>query len=336
MKAITSLITALLLALCFIAPVEAKITFRGFDLEAHRGGRDLFPENTIPAFQHALDLGVTTLELDCQMTKEGIPVVSHNPKLDSHLTKGPDGKWIPRGKEPTIFAMTLEEVKKYDVGAINPDDKSYYDSHGRTQKAIPGTRIPTLDEVFQLVEKKNNNTVLFNIETKSYADHPPFELGPDPYTFAKALLDVIKKHHLENRVMIQSFDWRTLLEVRRLDKNITLSALTSEQPQWPDGLMREVGRPGCSPWMAGFDIDDFKGDYVQACHAIHADIISPYFVEVTPEIVQEAHTLGMKVVPWTVNRKEEMEKLIDMGVDGIISDRPDLLKEVLQQKKITF
>jgi glycerophosphoryl diester phosphodiesterase len=121
-----------------------------------------------------------------------------------------------------------------------------------------------------------------------------------------------------------------------MDKNITLVALTSEVPEWPDGLMRQAGKPGCSPWMAGFDIDDFGGDYVKAAKAVHADIVSPYFREVTPGVVKEAHALGMKVVPWTVNTKEEMIKLIDMGVDGIISDRPDILKQVLQEKGITF
>jgi len=336
MKRILLLPAACLLVMLAALPGLAKVKISGFDLEGHRGARDLYPENTLPAFQHALDLGVTTLEMDCQITKDGIPVISHNPKLDAHLAKGPDGRWVEKGKEPVIFKMTLQEVKKYDVGAINPASKDYYEAHGRTQKTIPGTRIPTLDEVFQLVEKSGNRKVFFNIETKSCADHPPFELGPDPHTFAKAILDVVHKHHLEDRVIIQSFDWRTLLEVRRMDSNITLAALTSEVPEWPDGLMRQAGKPGCSPWMAGFDIDDFKGDYVKAARAVNADIVSPWFMEVTPGVLREAHELGMKVVPWTVNKKEDMRRLIDMGVDGIISDRPDILKEVLKEKGIRF
>jgi glycerophosphoryl diester phosphodiesterase len=332
--------SVLLILLClglFCPPCAgAKVSFPGFDLEGHRGARDLYPENTLPAFKYALDLGVTTLEMDCQITKDGIPVLSHNPRLENHLAKDADGAWVRKDHEPIIHSLTLAEVKRYDVGAINSGAKDYYQAHGKTQKALAGTRMPTLDEVFQAVEASGNKSVLFNIETKSYADRPTYDYGPDPSTFAQAILDVVRKHHMEDRVMIQSFDWRTLLEVRRLNKNITIVALTSDSPDLSDGLMRETGKEGCSPWMAGFDIDDFHGDYMKAAKAINADVVSPYYREVTKVLVDEAHGLAMKVVPWTVNKKEEMVKLIEMGVDGIITDRPDILKALLIEKKIRF
>ena len=148
-------------------------------------------------------------------------------------------------------------------------------------------------------------------------------------------MDVVKKYHMENRVTIQSFDWKTLQEVRKMDQNITIVALTSEQPSWgPGGLYRQNGVPGASPWMGGLDIDDFKGDYVKAAKAIHADVISPYWEELTPELVAEAHKLGMKVVPWTVNNEKDMEKLLAMGVDGMISDKPEVLRNLLIKKGI--
>jgi glycerophosphoryl diester phosphodiesterase len=332
----TVLIAILALCIFFPSGAPAKVTFTGFDLEGHRGARDLYPEDTLPAFKYAMDLGVTTLEMDCQITRDGIPVVSHNARLDSHLTRDAGGAWIAKGHEPLIHALTLAEVRRYDVGAINPADRDYFEAHGKTQKAIPGTRIPTLDEVFRMVEASGNRKVLFNIETKSYADRPTYDYGPDPSTFARLILEVVKKHHMEDRVMIQSFDWRTLLEVRRMDKSITLVALTVDSKDLSDGIMRECGRKGCSPWMAGFDIDDFEGDYVKAAKAINADIVSPYYKEATKALIDEAHGVGMKMVPWTVNKREEMIRLIEWGVDGIISDRPDILKEVLIEKGIRF
>lgn len=331
-----SLVVLVLLAVAALSPAHGKVSLTTFDLEAHRGGRDLYPENTLAAFRNALALNVTTLELDCQITKDGVPVVCHNPYLAGELTRDEKGRWVRRGAEPLIHQLSLEQVKTYTVEGINPEAKEYFKLHGKLQKACPGERIPTLDEVFRLVEQSGNSRVLFNIETKSFADRGDWLYNPDPQTFVSALLSVIRRHRMESRVMIQSFDWRTLLEVRRLDGDITTVALTAEQPSWGDGLYRETGKPGCSPWMAGLDIDDFGGDYVRAAKAVCADVVSPYFRELTKELVDEAHRLDMKVVPWTVNDREDMDKLIELGVDGIITDRPDLLRDVLVEKGIAF
>jgi glycerophosphoryl diester phosphodiesterase len=130
--------------------------------------------------------------------------------------------------------------------------------------------------------------------------------------------------------MLQSFDWRTLKEMKKLDPKITLVALTCEQPSWgADSICRQVGKPGASPWMAGLDIDAFNGNYIKAAQAIGADVVSPYWEELSNEMVNEAHELGMKVVPWTVNSPEKMNMLINMGVDGIITDKPWVLRELL-------
>jgi glycerophosphoryl diester phosphodiesterase len=326
------------LAVVFLsAPAQGRITLTTFDLEAHRGGRDLWPENTLAAFRNALEMGVTTLEMDAQLTKDGVPVLCHNPVLSGTIVKDRRGRWIPEGSESVVHRLTLAEVKRYDVGAINPEAKEYWEAHGKLQKSVPGERIPTLEEVFRLVESMGNRRVLFNIETKSFADRPDHELNPDPDTFVRALLKVINKYRMEDRVMIQSFDWRTLLEVRRLAPSMTTVALTAEVPAWgSEGLYRLHGQVGPSPWMAGFDIDDFAGDYVKAAKAVMADVVSPYFREIAKPLVEEAHGLGMKVVPWTVNAREDMEKMIDMGVDGIITDRPDILKKTLEERGIAY
>ncbi|EAX47284.1 glycerophosphoryl diester phosphodiesterase [Thermosinus carboxydivorans Nor1] len=334
---VTVAVAVMLVSSINMPAAYAKVKLDMFDLEAHRGGRDVRPENTLISFAYALELGVTTLEMDMQMTKDGHIVISHNPKMSWILARGPNGQYVSRDNPPDIRLMTLAEIKQYDVGVMNPNGGDYYESHGRTQLAVPGTRIPTLEEVFELVNAYGNKTVLFNIETKSYADpaDPGYINNPDPAVFVKKVYDIIKRYHMEDRVMLQSFDWRTLKEMQKLDPNITLVALTCEQPSWGrDGLYRQVGEIGSSPWMGGLDIDDFNGDYVKAAKAIGADVISPYFKELSLELVEEAHELGMKVVPWTVNREQDMNMLIDMGVDGIITDKPHVLRSLLIKRGI--
>ena len=317
---------------------QAKAIPQGFDLESHRGGRDARPENTLISYAFGMETGVTTLEMDMQMTKDGHIVMSHNPVMNHNISKGPDGKYV-KANDPSldIRTMTLAQVKQYDIGTMNPEAGDYYDGHGKTQIAVPGTKMATLEEVFELANAYGNKDVMFNIETKLYADKnsPESKNNPDPAVFVKKFYDIVKKYHMENRVMLQSFDWRTLKEMKKLDPNITTVALTCEQPSWGrDSQCRQPYEKGPSPWMAGLDIDDFKGDYVQAAHAIGADIVSPYWEELSNELVTEAHTLGMKVVPWTVNSKTSMNMLIDMGVDGFISDKPWLGREVLQSRGI--
>ncbi|MFA6002461.1 MAG: glycerophosphodiester phosphodiesterase [Elusimicrobiota bacterium] len=310
----------------------AKAAPKLFDAEAHRGGRDARPEDTLVAFAYALELGVTTLEMDMQMTKDGRIVISHNPFMNPALAQGPDGKYVEPDKYD-IRALTLKEIQKFDVGTMNPKAGDYYEGHGKTQIAVPGTRIPTLEEVFELAKAYGNDQVFFNIETKSYPAGPEAKNSPDPAVFVKKFHAIVDKYHMAERVFLQSFDWRTLREMKKLDPNIALVALTCEQPSWGrDGMYRQIGEPGPSPWMAGLDIDDYKGDYVKAAKAIGADIVSPYWEELSNELVSEAHTLGMKVVPWTVNNAQKMNMLLDMGVDGIISDQPARLREVLVKR----
>ncbi|SDF82434.1 glycerophosphodiester phosphodiesterase [Sporomusa acidovorans] len=316
--------------------VQAKAIPQIFDLESHRGGRDARPENTLVSFAYALELGVTTLEMDMQMTKDGHIVISHNPYMNHNLAKDANGTYVKNGMYD-IRTMTLAQVKQFDVGTMNPEAGDYYAGHGKTQLSVPGTKMPTLEEVFELVNDYGNDKVLFNIETKSYPDpaFPEAKNSPDPAAFVAKFYEIVKKYHMEERVMLQSFDWRTLQEMKKLDPNITRVALTCEQPTWGrDSVCRQVGEPGASPWMAGLDIDVYKGDYIKAAKAIGADVVSPYWEELSNEMVSEAHELGMKVVPWTVNNPDKMNMLIDMGVDGIITDKPWVLRELLIKRGI--
>ena len=322
-----------------IQTVQAKANSQIFDFQAHRGGRDARPENTLASFAYALELGVTTLEMDMQLTKDGHIVISHNPVMSPNLAKGPDGKYVEAGKYD-LRTMTLAEIKQFDIGTMNPAAGDYFDGHGKTQVSVPGTKVPTLEEVFELAKSYGNDKIYFNIETKSYADplDPGYKNNPDPEVFVKTVDQIIRKYNMQDRVTLQSFDWRTLKIMHRIDPDITLVALECEQPSWGlvDGCYLRLGDSKPSPWLAGININDKKylGDYVKAAHDVGADVISPYWEELSPQLLAEAHELKLKVVPWTVNNPKAMNMLIDMGVDGLITDKPWILRDLLIKRGI--
>ena len=221
-----------------------------FDLQGHRGARGLLPENTLPGFAATLAIGVSTLEFDLALTRDGVVVVSHNPVFEPALARA-DGKWLEQDSAP-IYSMDLKTVKTYDVGRLNPAHK--YAERYPEQKPVDGTPVPTLGEVFELVEKSTNRQVLFNIETKINPGKP--DLTPTPERFVAAIVETVREHGMEQRVTLQSFDWRTLSEVRRQAPEIRREHLTVNQ-RWLSNL--QVDQPGASPWLDGIDVDDFDG-----------------------------------------------------------------------------
>jgi glycerophosphoryl diester phosphodiesterase len=216
-------------------------------------------------------------------------------------------------------------VKTYDVGRLKPATP-YAERHPE-QAASDGERVPTLAEVFALAERAGNAEVRFNIETKLRPAEP--DLAPAPEVFAAALLGVIAVHGMADRVTIQSFDWRTLREVQRRAPGMPTAYLTAQQ-EWLDNV--RVGQVGPSPWTAGLDVDDFGGSLPRLVKAAGGRIWSPYYKDVSAGAIKAAHELGIKVVVWTVNASERMDRLIDMGVDGIITDYPDRLRAVIERR----
>lgn len=318
-----------------ISTTYAKVNYDVFDLEAHRGGRDVRPENTLYSYAYAIELGATSIECDMQLTKDGQIVMSHNPILNSDITRDENGNYIENNKYD-IRLMTVDELKKFDVGVMDPNCGEYYDLHGKTQFTYDA-KIPTLEELMQLIQSYGDKNIVLNIETKSYPDPASagYKNNADPKKFVEVFNNIVKKYDMEDRVVLQSFDWQTLIEMKKLNPNISTSALWQEQPSWgrdSESLRRYEQEK--SPWLGGLDIKDYQGDPVKAAHAIGADIISPYYTEISKQDVDEAHSLGMKVVPWTVNNEKDMNMLLDMGVDGIISDKPWLLKQVLEKRNI--
>ncbi len=247
-------------------------------VHGHRGARAVRPENTLPAFEYAIGAGADVLELDLAVTKDNILVVSHDPLMNAKLCTG------PRSDAP-IHQLTLREIQQFDCGALKSTEFP-------NQRSVPGTRMPTLDEVFALAPK---GTFEFNIETKIFLDKPL--LAPSPAAFADLVVAAIRKHKLESRVIVQSFDFRTLHEVKKLAPEIRLSALYASK-----------ARP-----------------FVAIATEANARIISPHFTLVTKEQVDLAHKAGLQVIPWTANAPAEWKPLVDAGVDAIITDDPAAL-----------
>ncbi len=254
------------------------------EVHGHRGARAVCPENTLPAFEYAIAAGVDALELDMAVTKDNVIVVSHDPLLHPPVCSGPQ-------PEAVIHQLTLAQVREWDCGKIqNP-------SFPR-QQAIPGTHMPTLDEVFELAPK---GSFLFNIETKSFPDHPEFT--PSPEEFVRLVLETIKRHRLESRVILQSFDFRTLHAMKKIAPEIQRSALYEGEPKDFKAIAKEAG----------------------------AEIVSPHFHLVTSGQVRAAHAAGLKILPWTPDTPEDWDRLIQAGVDGIITDDPAALLARLRE-----
>ncbi len=297
-----------------------------FDIEAHRGGRALFPENTLVSFANALSMGVNTLELDVGVTRDGVIVVSHERGLNPDLARGTDGKYVAEPGIPFV-QLSLDEVKQYDVGQLRPG--STYAAQFPEQHAVPGTKIPTLKELIDLVRRSGDKEVRLNIETKIDPNHP--EELPPPERFVTLLLDLLRAEKFEDRVMVQSFDWRTLQLVQKLAPEIPTVYLTLQTGRDPT-----VFRDRASDWTAGFNPAEHERSIPRTIKAAGGAIWSPYLRDLTPELVSESHALGLKVVVWTANQPSDMVRLIEMGVDGIISDRPDLLRKTAGEKGVAL
>jgi len=298
------------------------VTAQGFDLQGHRGARGLMPENTLPAFAKALAIGVSTLELDLAVTRDHQVVVMHNPRFEPEIARQGNGDWLLQSS-PSIHSMTLNQVKTYDVGRLNPGRK--YAERYLDQQAIDGTRVPTLGEVFELVDKADNRWVRFNIEVKIDPRNPLITHPPEE--FVAAVIEVIRSYGMTQRVTVQSFDWRALQAVQELAPGIKTSYLTVDQ-DWLSNL--QTGKPGKSPWLNNYDVDDFDGSAARAIKAAGGSIWSSYHKEVNARAIKMAQGLGLAVNVWTVNDTSRMRELIEMGVDGIITDYPDRLRQVLK------
>ncbi len=265
--------------------LEKRILVHG-----HRGSRGTHPENTIPAFEEALEAGAEVLELDLQLTREGVPVIWHDSEIQPTICSHP--KITSAVAIPTL---TVQEIKQFDCG--NTPQPRFPD-----QKRIPGTRISTLAEFFDWALKKSR-TVHFNIETKMTGNQP--KLIADPDKFAGAIVPLFKKLKIIDRVIVQSFDFRTLTAVKRLEERLRTSAL--------------------------FEKNEATTDYCNEAQKIKAQFISPQFDLLDAATVIKCAALGIQAAPWTLNSATEWERAVSIRVDGIITDFPRKLRLYLSK-----
>jgi len=273
---------------------------QAFDLQGHRGARGTAPENTLPGFAAALAVGVATLELDAGVTRDGVVVIHHDRRLNPDIARGPGGRWI-EAPGPLLRELDFKELRRYDVGRLRPG--SEYAARFPEQAPADGARIPRLAELFALVRKAGNDEVRFNIETKISPAAPAETLPPE--AFARALVGEIRRAGVAARTTVQSFDWRTLHAVERAAPEIATVYLTGR-------------RQG--------------GSQPQAVHAAGGTVWSPHYEELDTAALIEARALGLKVVPWTVNEPGFIERFLDLGVDGIITDYPERVRAELARR----
>lgn len=296
--------------------LSIALPVQAFDLQGHRGARGLAPENTLPAFERALQVGVSTLELDIGLSADGMVVIGHDPALNPAITRDASGRWLT-AKGPTVRSLTLAQLQAYDVGRIDP--ASAYASTFSSQQPVDGTRMPTLAALFDHVKALGADHVRFNIETKLHPAQP--QETADPETMTRALLAVIERAGMAQRVSIQSFDWRTLRLAQQLAPGIPtvyLSIQTANNDNIRDGS-----------WTADFRISD-HASVPAMVKAAGGAVWSPNGGALTQPLVKEAQALGLAVIPWTINNPADMERLVGWGVDGLITDYPDRLRTVLQ------
>lgn len=287
--------------LCAQPSSHAPRSPEGFDLQGHRGARGLAPENTIPAFRRALELGVTTLEMDVVIAGDGTVVVSHEPWMRREICRTPDGGRIGRGqsRQHNLFQMNYQEVAAYDCGSLQLPDFP-------EQQPEPASK-PRLRDVIALAEAFGRQApVFYNIEVKSRSSwderfHPP------PDRFVQGVLTVVANADVSKRTTIQSFDPRALEAVHRQNEPVRTALL--------------VSRSGNEGLMDNLSVLSFA-----------TNIYSPDHRLVDDDLVQDVHELEMTLVPWTVNTRDEMRRLLNLGVDGFITDYPDRAQVVFGER----
>lgn len=282
---------------------DSTLRPEGFDLQGHRGARGLAPENTIPSFRRALEIGVTTLELDVVISEDGTVVVSHEPWMARTKCRTPDGGRIAEGasKEHNIYEMSYDRIEAYDCGSLKLSDFPEQEP-----TAAPKPRLRDVVRMAEsYVEEHDRPPVFYNVETKSRSEWDG-TFQPDPETFARRVLAVVEEEGIAPRTIVQSFDPRTL-EVVHEQNSVVRTALL-------------VG------WSGDEGLDENL-----ASLSFQPDVYSPTARLVDDELVTAVHDRGLKLVPWTVNDSSEMERLIRLGVDGLITDYPDCGRSVVDR-----
>ncbi|MGD8492520.1 MAG: glycerophosphodiester phosphodiesterase [Desulfobacterales bacterium] len=302
--------------------VQPEAAAKKVNTIGHRGAAGLAPENTLAAFARACELGVDAVEFDVLVSADGEAVVYHDFHLKPELTRSPDGQWLDSDVPPAIKDMQLAELKAYDVGRLKPGSR--YARRYPEQQAADGERIPTLREVIRLHKNRCDPASQLWVEIKTTPEKPG--LTPPPEAVSEKVIFILRSEGVSDRARILSFDWRNLVYVQKIAPDIPTVYLSLEGVRLNN---IKPGQPGASPWMAGLDIDAFSGSVPHAIQAAGGRYWAAYYKHVTAADIQTAHQLGIQVFVWTPDDPSDMKRLIEMGVDGIITNRPDRLQSVL-------
>ena len=271
-------------------------------------------------FVHALDLGAATIETDLLVTRDDVVVCHHDPALNPDITRGPDGRWLAQ-PGPLVRKLTFAELQQFDVGRINP--ASTLAQRFPAQVPVDGARIPALDELIALTRARGRR---LNLEIKTSPLHPHDTAAPEHV--AALTIAAVRRTGMEQHVTIQAFDWRCVLASRHHAPEIATNCLTMQDAEL-DSLAPLNGHP--SPWLGGFDPAEHGHSVPRLVTATGSTTWAPYFPNLDDDALAEAHALGLKVTPWTVNDPADMARLVAMGVDGLITDYPERARPVLDQ-----
>jgi len=284
---------------------------------AHRGGAGLWPELTLHAYKNAVALGVDCVDLDVFLTQDKKVVVTHDPFISNTLAQK-DGKFL-KENGPLISELTLAELKTYDVGRLNP--QSDYSKLYPDQKSTVGETVPTLEEVLVMCEQQSHHTMHYQIEIKNDPNNP--EKGPLPQDIVPAVVSVLKKHNVASRTVIHAFWWENVLMAKALLPEIKTAFLTESQD------VLHTQRNLLNSWHGDFEFDSLM-EVPDILTELKIDVWNPEGNTLDLSVLKRAHDRDLEVIPWTVDDTARMETLIRAGIDGIITNRPDRMRGILQ------
>ena len=306
-------------------PVLAKPNY--IRIFGHRGARGEIAENSIEGFKHTFALGIKAIEFDVVISKDKIPVLYHYFHLMPYIVKDESGNWLTNS-ELKVFDKSYEELRKYNIGGLNPESK-----HGKKfkeQKFLKNAKIPKLSELLELASRKENKDVFLNIEVKS----TPFKLGltPIPSDTVSLILKDIDTYKLEDRIIISSFDWRILYELKKQNPQILRGFLSLQQDL--STLKKTIFED--SPWMGKKFPSEDLFLLPKIIKSLEGHVWFPFYKDVTKKNVELAHKLGLAVNVWTVSKESDIVRMIEYGVDGIITDYPKKMQDICVAKNISW
>jgi len=293
----------------------------------HRGARGEIAENSIEGFKHTFALGIKAVEFDVVISKDKIPVLYHYFNLMPYLVKDESGNWL-KNSELKVFDKSYEELSKYNIGGLDPESK-----HGKRfkeQKLLKNAKIPKLSELLELASKKENKDVFLNLEVKS----TPFKIGltPAPSDTVSLILKNIDTYKLEDRIIVSSFDWRILYELKKQNSRILRGFISLQQ----DLSTTKKNIYENSPWMAkNYSMEELFL-LPNIIKSLEGHAWNVFYRDVTKQNVELAHKHGLATCVWTVNREQDIIRMIEYGVDGIITDYPKKVQEICKSKNISW